>query len=65
MYPSWKNFEVYTYCKKCGSEVVVDASIVLTSLPPQYHYECPNCGNVGSVRCSETKTRIVNDEKNI
>lgn len=48
-YPSWKNFEVHTYCKRCGSEVIVDDSMVLTSMPPQYAYKCPNCGDVGSV----------------
>ena len=61
---SWKNIQVYTNCKKCGLEVVVDDSIVYTSLPLQYRYECPNCGHVGYVMCSETETKeILNDEK--
>lgn len=62
----WKYFKVYTKCKKCGSEAVVDDSIVYTSLPPKYRYECPNCGHIGYVMGSETETKEISiDEKNI
>ena len=43
---------VYT-CPKCGGDLV---SLVLTSYPPQYKEECPNCG--WSHTESDTITRI-------
>lgn len=30
-------------CEFCGTELVFENK-VLTSLPPQYPYYCPNCG---------------------
>ena len=35
-------------CPHCGSEIVVDSMIVLTSYPPQSNYYCDNCGWHGS-----------------
>ena len=43
---------VYT-CPKCGGDLV---SLVLTSYPPQYKEECPNCG--WNHTESDTITRI-------
>ena len=31
-------------CPKCNKEVEVDTSVVLTSIPPRYNLDCPNCG---------------------
>lgn len=31
-------------CPKCNKEVEVDTSVVLTSNPPMYNLDCPNCG---------------------
>ena len=33
-------------CKKCGAEAVANTEIILTSDPPQYNVDCPNCGRV-------------------
>ena len=33
-------------CSKCGSQLYIDDSIVLTSYPPMYQYYCKECGNV-------------------
>lgn len=35
-------------CPNCGTYVYKDTSIVLTSNPPQYYYECLNCGWKGT-----------------
>lgn len=40
-------------CKVCGSEMTVDTSVVLLSLPPKYNAFCENCGNVQSITCEE------------
>lgn len=40
-------------CKKCGSVMEADTSVVYTSLPPQYMYTCLNCGNKEYGYCSE------------
>lgn len=42
--------DAYCKCDKCGKEVKVDTSIVLTSNPPQYKYNCQNCGNVSYIQ---------------
>lgn len=31
-------------CPKCGSKVILDKDIVLTTYPVQYQYTCPKCG---------------------
>lgn len=33
-------------CPKCGTHMEMDRSQVYTSLPPQYKFKCPNCGNM-------------------
>lgn len=33
-------------CDKCGTEMVCDETKILTSIPPQKEYTCPNCKNV-------------------
>lgn len=33
-------------CSKCGSQLYINDSVVLTSYPPQYQYYCKDCGNV-------------------
>ena len=40
-------------CRKCGSEMIIDYSRVLTSLPPKYKATCDRCGNVEYPDCSE------------
>lgn len=30
-------------CPDCGTELIKDESVVLTSYPPQFKYECPKC----------------------
>ena len=37
---------IYKKCPKCGATMVRDDEIVYTSLPPQYRYTCPKCGEV-------------------
>lgn len=34
-------------CPNCGEIVQVDTSMILTSYPPQYKWECPKCGRTG------------------
>lgn len=36
-------------CPNCGEIVQVDTSMILTSNPPQYKWECPKCGRTGTV----------------
>lgn len=33
-------------CSKCGGQLYINDSVVLTSYPPQYQYYCKVCGNV-------------------
>lgn len=33
-------------CPKCGAEAIANTAIVLTSDPPQYNVDCPNCGRI-------------------
>lgn len=35
-------------CPNCGEIVQVDTSMILTSNPPQYKWECPKCGRTGT-----------------
>lgn len=39
-------------CKHCGAEAVANIGIVLTTYPPMYNVDCPNCGRV-YMFCSE------------
>ena len=43
-------------CKKCGAEAMANTAIVLTSDPPQYNVDCPNCGRV-YMFCSEVNNQ--------
>ena len=50
---SWEYYENYNWyrkvnakCSKCGSQLYIDDSVVLTSYPPMYQYYCKECGNV-------------------
>ena len=40
-------------CSRCDVPMVADTSIVFTSNPPQYLYECPRCGKKEYGLCSE------------
>lgn len=52
----------YTKCKKCNCEKAkVDTTMVLTSLPPKYKYNCPECGHVGYILTSEISTGKIAD----
>lgn len=35
---------VYKICPRCKERMIRDDSMVYTSMPPQYRYECPKCG---------------------
>ena len=48
-------------CKKCGKLTEVDTSIVLTSNPPQYNYQCNNCGEKGYCFTSEV-TWVISEQ---
>lgn len=40
-------------CKKCGNELKVDTSIILTSYPPQFNTYCPICNEHKFLYCDE------------
>lgn len=40
-------------CKKCGNELKVDTSVILTSYPPQFNAYCPVCDERTYVYCDE------------
>lgn len=46
------NYQKYTLtnvrCPKCNSYLRFNNTIVLTSMPVQYQYECQSCGWVGT-----------------
>lgn len=42
-------------CSKCGEELIVDDSVVLTSYPSKYKAWCENCGD-GYVYCKDYET---------
>ena len=44
-----RNYRCYVICEKCGAKAEVDDLLVYTSIPPQYQYKCPKCGEVGYV----------------
>ena len=33
-------------CPHCGAVAIANTCIVLTSNPPQYNVDCPNCGRI-------------------
>ena len=33
-------------CKYCGAKAIAHTNTVLTSDPPQYNVDCPNCGRI-------------------
>ena len=37
---------VYKICPRCKERMIRDDSMVYTSMPPQYRYECPKCGEM-------------------
>ena len=44
-------------CKKCGAEAIANTGIILTSDPPQYNVDCPNCGRI-YMFCSEVNRQL-------
>jgi ribosomal protein S27E len=46
----------YIKCPNCGDVAEVNMSGVLTSYPPQYHWDCSHCHSSGSIFCDEVKT---------
>lgn len=40
-------------CSKCGGDALVDDSMVLTSMPPKYNYDCLECGYHGYIDCGD------------
>ena len=49
------DYKLEVQCPKCGGIALVDTSMVLTSLPPQYRCVCTSCGHVFSMKCSEAR----------
>ena len=49
----WMDKFVYIKCPKCGKVAAVDTSIVFTTMPPQYDWECKHCGAHGSMFTNE------------
>lgn len=45
-------------CKKCGNELKVDTSVILTSYPPQYNAYCPVCDERTYVYCNEYNSEL-------
>ena len=43
-------------CPNCGEIVQVDTSMILTSNPPQYKWECPKCGRTGTTSSKDIIT---------
>ena len=48
----------YTICEECGEKVYIDNSIVYTSIPPRYRYDCPKCGNVSYIFCQDANIEV-------
>lgn len=44
--------EAYCKCERCGAEAKVDTSMILTSNPPKYKYECSSCNYPGYTQAS-------------
>ena len=40
-------------CRKCGGEVEIDFTKILTSLPEKYEAKCKDCGYITYLLCSE------------
>lgn len=51
-------------CKKCGGKAIANTCIMLTSYPPQYNVDCPNCGRV-YMFCHEVNNQLWMDMKNL
>lgn len=52
------------YCPKCGKLMKRNTDMILTSLPPQYQYECDNCGYILYSSSAEDITITTNVDKN-
>lgn len=50
-------------CPNCGEIVQVDTSMILTSYPPQYKWECPKCGRTGTVGSKDDIITFENQTK--
>lgn len=44
-------------CSHCKTPMMADTSKVLTSDPPMYLYQCPNCARIEYAPCSEAYER--------
>ena len=40
-------------CNKCGNELKIDTSVILTSHPPKYKAYCPVCDEHTYVYCAD------------
>ena len=45
-------------CERCGAEAIVNTGIILTSDPPQYNVDCPNCGRI-YMFCDKVKNQLL------
>lgn len=50
-------------CKLCGGEMIVDTSVVLTSLPAKYVAKYSKCGDIQYIKCLDNvETKIIISE---
>lgn len=52
---------IYKKCPKCGATMERDDNKVYTSIPPQYDYICPNCGQIDYDTYPPRVSQVVND----
>ena len=45
--------ELKKRCFVCGGKMLIDTSMILTTLPPQYKAICQSCGGEMFLFCSE------------
>lgn len=49
-------------CSKCGGDMLLDESKILTSPPVQREYKCDNCGNIQcTTECDYSTTKQITD----
>ena len=46
LYQEYKPWLKVGTCAKCGGDIEVDTSKILTSYPPKYRCTCKKCGNI-------------------
>lgn len=54
------SFDTFYKCEKCGADAKVDTTMILTSNPPKYKYECSHCGYIGYTSCDSLYNNTYN-----